>query len=172
MKIFAIALLAGLTAATTAMAQGAARSAPTAVQGVYVGGSLGWGGSDFANDGQLTNTLQLGYQVTRNVAVEASFDYTYSNSNSGDNGQAAFANLILGQPLGKVTPYVLAGAGSGVNGSGNRNGDAETLWNVGGGVKYSLTNNLSLDARYRYIDAWQGEREASQVVSLGVSYKF
>jgi outer membrane autotransporter protein len=64
------------------------------------------------------------------------------------------------------------GAGVGLNGAGNHDKNADALWNVGGGVAYNVTRNWQLDARYRYVDGWQGGREAEHAVSLGVNYKF
>ena len=200
MKTLAITLAAGLMAAGSALAQNAdalnARQleqiraaaatpapAPVAVREggrVYVGGSLGWGGAHLDDRAQWSNTLTVGYEFNKNFAVEASVDYMYQNSYTTSNhktktheaGQTAFVNAIAGYPIGRVTPYVLAGAGAGFNGAGDAHKDPEALWNVGGGLSYNLTNNWQLDARYRYIDAWTGTRAAEQAFSLGVNYRF
>jgi opacity protein-like surface antigen len=176
MKTFAIALVAGVLATAPAMAQNAPRAAaPVATSGgnVYVGGSLGWGGAHLDDRAQWSNTLALGYELNKHLAVEATVDYNYKNSNANlDAGQTAFVNLVAGYPVGRITPYVLAGTGAGFNGSGDHHKNTEALWNVGGGVAYNVTRRWQIDARYRHIDAWQGNRHAEQAFSLGVNYRF
>ena len=72
------------------------------------------------------------------------------------------------------TPYALAGLGAGWNGWGKvGTGNANTLYNVGGGVRYALTNNFELDGRYRYVNSFNGAGfNNNHVVTLGVGYKF
>jgi opacity protein-like surface antigen len=169
MKTFAITLAAGLMAAGSVFAQSA--PAPSPMRGFYVGASVDVGGTKPQESQTWGNSLALGYELNRNFAVEAVASYNYKNS-SHDAGQTGFVNLIVGQSLGRVTPYVLVGAGVGLNGAGNHDKNADALWNVGGGVAYNVTRNWQLDARYRYVDGWQGGREAEHAVSLGVNYKF
>lgn len=171
MKKIAIALAAVFLSTAPVLAQ----NAPVATPGgkVYVGGSLGWGGAHLDDRAQWSNTLSLGYEINKYLAVEAAVDYNYKNSNAHlDAGQTAFVNMIAGYPVGRLQPYVLAGTGAGFNGSGDHHKNTEALWNVGGGVAYNVTRNWQIDARYRHIDAWQGNRHAEQAFSLGVNYKF
>ena len=168
MKTFATTLAAALLVAGTAFAQNA--PAP-ATRGLYVGASVDLGGARLEDAKTWGNSLTLGYELNRNFAVEAVASYNYSNSNH-DAGQTGFVNLIAGQPIGRVTPYVLAGVGAGFNGAGNHDKNADGLWNVGGGVAYNVTRNWQLDARYRYVDGMRTGRESEQAVSLGVNYRF
>jgi opacity protein-like surface antigen len=144
---------------------------PHVSTGFYVGGSTGWGGAHLDNRAQWSNTLYAGYELNRFLALEASVDYMYRNS-SHTAGQMAFGNALLGVPVGRLTPYVLAGAGMGFNGAGDRNKDPQSLWNVGGGLILNINRSWQLDGRYRYIDSWQGTRAAEQGFSLGVNYRF
>lgn len=178
MKTFAITLAAGLFAATAAFAQGPARNAPAAapaaaapLAGLYVGASVDFGGASLDNARGWGNSLTVGYQATRNIAVEAVLSQNYGTGTQND-GQTGFVNVVVGQGFGPVTPYVLVGAGAGIGGAGDADKDAEGLWNVGAGVAYNITRNWQLDARYRYVDAIAATRDAEHAVSLGVNYKF
>lgn len=176
MKTFAITLAAGLFAATAAFAQGPARTAPAAAPaaplvGLYIGTSVNFGGSSPDNARGWGNSLTVGYQATRNIAVEAVLSQTYGTGAQND-GQTGFVNAVVGMPVGPITPYALVGLGAGVGGAGNADKDAEGLWNVGAGVAYNITRNWQLDARYRYVDAIAATRDAEHAVSLGVNYKF
>lgn len=169
MKTFATALFTGLLITSVASAQTPA--APTPLRGFYVGTSVNLSGTDLTESRDLGVSLTAGYSVTRNIAVEATLSHAFDDG-SRAGGQTGFVNVVAGMPLGPVTPYVLAGAGVGVNGAGNSDKDPEGLWNVGAGVAYNVTRNWQVDARYRYIDAITATREAQHAVSLGVNYKF
>ena len=170
MKTFAITLAAGMLAAGSVFAQSAPAPATSPLRGLYVGTSVDVSGEKLQESQGWSNSLTLGYGLNRNVAVEAVLSYNHSNSDR-DVGQTAFANLLVGQPFGRVTPYALVGTGVGLSGSGNQYKDADALWNVGGCVAYNVTPNWQLDARYRYVDGWRTGREEHSV-SLGVNYKF
>jgi opacity protein-like surface antigen len=167
MKRFITALAITLSVTGTAMAQ-STQSTPR----VYLGGNLGMGGVHLDDRAQYTAGVVAGYNLNRFVAVEGNVNFHVNNDHVRDDGQTAFANLVAGYPVGRTTPYVLAGVGAGFNGAGDSNNDPQALWNVGGGVAYRLTNNWSVDARYRYVDAWSGTRDAEHMLSLGVNYRF
>jgi opacity protein-like surface antigen len=179
MKTFAITLAAGLLAATTVFAQTPTRTAPAAapaaaaspLRGLYVGASVDFGGASLDTARGWGNSLTVGYDVTRNIAVEAVLSQNYGTGAQND-GQTGFVNAVVGMPVGPITPYALVGVGAGIGGAGNADKDAEGLWNVGAGVTYNITRNWQLDARYRYVDAIAATRDAEQAVSLGVNYKF
>lgn len=177
MKTFAITLAAGLLATTMAFAQGPARNAPAAapaaapLAGLYVGASVDFGGASLDNARGWGNSLTVGYQATRNIAIEAVVSQNYGTGAQND-GQTGFINAVVGMPVGPITPYALVGVGAGIGGAGDADKDAEGLWNVGAGVAYNITRNWQLDARYRYVDAIATTREAEHAVSLGVNYKF
>jgi opacity protein-like surface antigen len=141
------------------------------MHGVYVGASLDASGERPQESRAWGNSLTVGYQLTRNIAIEAVGSYIYSTS-SKDAGQTGFVNLVAGQRFGQFTPYVVAGTGVGFNGAGDSNSNADALWNIGGGVSYHLTRNWVLDARYSYVDGWRSGRDAEHAVSLGVNYRF
>ena len=177
MKTFAIALAAGLLTATTVLAQTPARNAPAApaaaapLAGLYIGTGVSLGGTNLETASGLGQSLTVGYQINRNIAVEGVLGYSYASGDRND-GQTGFINVVAGQAFGPVTPYALVGVGAGIGGAGNADKDAEGLWNAGAGVAYNVTRNWQVDARYRYVDAIAATRDAEHVVSLGVNYKF
>ena len=169
MKTFVTALFTGLLITSVASAQTPAAPAP--LSGFYVGTSVNLSGTDLSESRDTAVSLTAGYSVTRNIAVEATLAHAFDNG-SRAGGQTGFVNVVAGMPVGPITPYVLAGAGVGVNGAGDSDKGMEGLWNVGAGASYNVTRNWQLDARYRYVDAISATREAEHVVSLGVNYKF
>lgn len=169
MKTFATALFTGLLITNVAMAQ--TPTTPSPLRGFYIGTSVNLTGTDLSETRDTGISLTAGYNVARNIAVEATLSHTFDEG-SRAGGQTGFVNVVAGMPVGPITPYVLAGAGVGVNGAGNSDKEMEGLWNVGAGVTYNVTRNWQVDARYRYIDAITATREAEHAVSLGVNYKF
>lgn len=167
-RIAAVNAVRAPAVAPVATTQATTLSAPG---GFYIGAATGWGGAHLDSRAQWNNSLRAGYQLNRFVSVEASADLRYRNSTQSA-GQLVFGNALVGLPLGQVTPYLLAGAGVGLNGSGNANRDPQSLWNVGGGMAYNVNRNWQVDSRYRYVDAWQGSRDAEHVFSVGVNYRF
>ena len=202
MKTFVTAIIASVMATSVAFAQGAAdRSAdalnaqqleslrprvatpapvPAAapasqasavrLNGLYAGLTTGYGGAHW-DSGQWSTGVAIGYELNKYLAVEASADYVFGRGNH-EAGQTVFVNAIAGYPIGRVTPYALAGTGWGFNGAGDHHKATQSLWNVGGGLAVNLNRNWQLDGRYRYVEAWDGNRAAEQLVGVGVNYKF
>lgn len=169
MKTFVTTLAAGLLASGVALAQ--APAAPAALSGLYVGASVDFSGAQLDEARGWGNSLTVGYNVTRNIAVEAVLSHNYG-TNGQTEGQTGFINTVVGMPVGPVTPYALVGVGAGFGALGDADKRAEGLWNVGAGVAYNVTRNWQVDARYRYVDAIDAVRTAEHAVSLGVNYRF
>jgi outer membrane immunogenic protein len=193
MKKTILALAATLTMAATAIAADLpARSAPpappvftnaTTASPWYVGVQAGMTAGnkdrfDF-NDSSAVFGVVAGYEVNPFLRLEGNFVNRFSRGNL-PNGQMATANVI-GQytiPGTAITPYVLGGVGYGWNVYGNpTNSNGAALWNVGGGVRYAVTANWEVDARYRYVQQFKsyvpsGEKLNENIVTLGVNYRF
>ena len=105
--------------------------------------------------------LRLGYDITKNVAVEYVVDFLATEGTQSDRSINALSYrmdaLYNFMPEGRLVPFlalggggITAGHGSGFN-AGGSNTDA-TL-NAGGGVKYFLTDSLALrgDARQLFV---------------------
>ena len=150
------------------------------LEGFYVGGNVGgnYAKYDHINVNSMPYTIGAvgGYEWNRYFRTEATFDYTSKNApTTKDTGETVFANAVMQYPVGfGFTPYALAGVGEGFNAWGKvKSGDARTIYNIGGGVRYSLSKNFELDGRYRYINAVSGTKfENNSVVTIGANYKF
>jgi opacity protein-like surface antigen len=111
----------------------------------------------------------VGYQwgIAR---FEADYD-RLKVSQSGSN--LVTGNFILGHSLAafglpKVTPYALVGGGERITDKMKH----EKVYNVGGGVRFGLTNSLDLDTRYRYVAKTDGPTRPDNIFTVGLTYKF
>lgn len=150
--------------------------APVAPVAAFVSDPRGWVGVNggfsvhdgFNRESPWTFGIVGGYNVTRlavvNLGVEATYDYKKGNTHT------AIGNVITSIPVGSFTPYVLAGVGYRWDNSGMR-AINEGVWSVGAGVKYAITRNVELDARYRHIEDFNLARPDDRV-TLGVNFKF
>lgn len=117
--------------------------------------------------------LGLGYQFDNPWAIE----FTYLNLDSElNNGQDIDADQYRLDGLysffseSSVTPYLAAGLGT-TEYSNNLHGDGNTQLNVGGGLKFALSENTALRADYRLIDDLEADH-LDQVATLGLQYTF
>lgn len=148
--------------------------APMTLTGVYLGGNMG---SNFQDNTDYTLGAAVGWQFHRNLAAEITYDYIrLGNDTRMNDGQMVMGNVVASQRLGatSITPYVLAGAGVGWNGMGERGtGDNLALYNVGGGVRLNLVSNIDVDARYRYVGAFNDTADGNQhVLTAGLNIRF
>jgi opacity protein-like surface antigen len=139
--------------------------------GVYVGANAG---SNFRDTTDYQVGGILGYQFNRNLAAELTYDYMQLNNRT--DGQMVMGNVVYSRQLGQtaLTPYVLVGTGMGWNALGVRNtGSNLALYNVGGGVRLNLVRNVDLDARYRYVGAFDDSLNGNyHAVTGGLNYRF
>lgn len=103
------------------------------------------------------NVLGVGPVV---LGVEGTYDYKKGNTHD------VVGNVIASVPFGKITPYVLVGAGYRWDNLKN-----EKIWNVGGGLKYAVYRNIEVDARYRRVEDWDRASHDDRA-TLGVNFKF
>lgn len=148
--------------------------APMTLSGIYLGANMG---SNFQDNTDYTLGAVVGYQFAPNWAAEITYDYLRNSSNvRSTDGQMVMGNVVYSRRLGNtsITPYALAGAGIGWNGMGERaTGDNLALYNVGGGLRINLVSNIDVDARYRYVGAFNdGEAGNSHMVTGGLNIRF
>lgn len=105
-----------------------------------------------------------GWQPVDYARIEGAYEYSQHNSRRL-HANSVFVNAIAQYPVGDFTPYVLAGTGYRWS---LRN---EAVWNVGAGVRYSLTENVEADLRYRYVSDYK-TRGQDNVVTVGLNYRF
>lgn len=139
--------------------------------GVYVGANAG---SNFRDTTDYQVGGIVGYQFRPNLAAELTYDYMQLNNRT--DGQMVMGNVVYSRALGQtgITPYALVGAGVGWNVLGERGtGNNLTLYNVGGGVRLNVAQNVDLDARYRYVGAFDDSLNGNyHVVTGGLNYRF
>jgi len=166
-----IIAIATLIAGSAVAADLPSRSAPPAP---VVQAPVSWyvglnGGTIAGNSG--TVGVNGGLQYGQYIRAEGAYDYAGTGGGNlmGSNTSLLTGNLIVQYPVDqfKVTPYALAGAG--YRWSSVKN---EAVYNVGGGVRYGLTSNVDLDARYRYVSSTSDSTRNASVYTLGVNYKF
>lgn len=178
----AIALAADLPSRKAAAEPTAATNA-FALSGWYAGGYVGGNNTSYRglNVGDTAFVMGgvVGYEWNEYLRTEVTFDNTAKASpTTAKHGQALFANAILQYPVGwGLTPYVLGGTGFGWNAWGKGDSgitdDAKAIYNVGGGLRYAVTDRFELDGRYRYVNAYSGTKfKNNNVVTLGANYKF
>jgi opacity protein-like surface antigen len=136
--------------------------------GFYAGINGGVAFNDNFDNRDATVGGTVGYEFNRFLRGEVNV----SNRFGTDNGQSVTADAVLGVPVGRFTPYTFVGVGYGFNGSGKTNGDAAALWSVGGGVRYELTRNWEVDARYRYTRQFSDTNADNNAATLGLNYRF
>lgn len=106
-------------------------------------------------------TADLGFGYRFGDTFEAELDYTYKNGGE----HFLIANALAGYQFDNVRPYALVGAGY-------RWGDnSDAVWNVGAGVKLSITENIDLDGRYRFVSDFSGN-EKDQITTIGLVYRW
>jgi opacity protein-like surface antigen len=118
----------------------------------------------------------VGYKWNNMFATEVTVDEQLKKGNQKAQTRVV-ANGVV-SPFGAFygfTPYALAGVG--VQNHDFRDGvkdNNKTIYNVGGGVKYSINKNWEADARYRWVNTWSDGSaiKDNSVVTLGVNYKF
>lgn len=138
----------------------------------YVTGSVG---GYTASESRIDAGLAAGYQIIPYARVELTYDHAWMTNNSG--------NMVMANVIGQYripgtifTPYVLAGAGAGFDGFGQKySGAGVGLYNVGSGVRASVGSNVDLDLRYRWIGAFNSSetyKSGTNMFTLGASYNF
>lgn len=136
--------------------------------GFYAGVNSGVSFVDsFDNRGTVAGAT-VGYEFNRHLRAEVNV----SNRFGSDHGQTVTADAVLGVPVGRFTPYTFVGVGYGFNSHGKSNGDAAALWSVGGGVRYELTRNWEVDARYRYTRQFNHTYNDNNITTFGLNYRF
>lgn len=163
MTVFKISLLAGAMLASAGFAAQAAEPDVPAgdyqAMGFYLRGDLGWSFLDWSggsNDDAFALGAGAGYRFYDNLRADLRLDW------AGDYDVAPGADLSVSSVLGNLyfdvandssfTPYVGAGLGYGwtnLSPGTDRDGVAYALM---AGVTVDLTDNIVLDAGYRFRD--------------------
>lgn len=121
---------------------------------------VGINAGDVHNSDNYTLGATAGVQLSDNVAAELAYDRDHDN-----NADLVTGNILVQAKRSFITPYVLGGIG-------HRWADQnEYVWNVGGGAKVALTDNIDFDVRYRHIVGYDTKQE-DNVITGGIIFKF
>lgn len=170
-----IITLAAIVASTAALATDLPSkmtpSVPAPVASVGIPFFVGVRGGELYKSGVNNWTVggNAGYEVNKFFRFETDYD-RFNNKNKDAKADVMTVNAIGQMPLGfmNITPYALAGVGYAWNTVKNQD-----VYAVGGGVRYSVTNNIELDGRYRHIANFKNEKGTkNDAVTIGVNYKF
>ena len=177
-----LALLATAVAANAANLpeKKATPAAPAPVAAAYpdawyfgVNGGVNYQRNDALRDQPGVTGFVVGKNINKQFAVEGSYDYYFKNNGHKDNQRGTVNVLYTPIELFGFRPYALAGVGAEARNTAIvKNGDARAIYNVGGGVKYTITTNIDADVRYKYVKDWAGKDRDSNVVTFGINYKF
>ena len=182
MMLAATVLALPLAATAKAADMGGGYAAPESeAMGLYLRGDAGWsflnwsGGSD---DSALLLGGGVGYRVNDNFRTDLTVDW------AGRYDVAPGAKLSTTTVLGNMyfdwanssafTPYVGAGLGYGwANGSGPTVDDSGLAMGLAAGVAVDLTNNVAVDAGYRFRDiSVSGPDTKEHQATIGLRYSF
>jgi OOP family OmpA-OmpF porin len=159
--------------AATAAATAAHAAQPQ--EGFTVTPNIGYSAADNNRDidDDRTYGIGLGYQFDSPWAVE--FNYLNANSELSngadvDADQYRLDGLYHFANESDFTPYVAAGLGT-TEYSSNVDGDGNTQFNAGGGVKYAVMDNLAVRADYRVLEDLEADH-TDQVATLGLQMTF
>jgi hypothetical protein len=138
-----------------------------------VNGGANYQRNDSLRDQPGVTGFVVGKNINKQFAVEGSYDYYFKNNGRKDNQRGTVNVLYTPIELFGFRPYALAGVGAEARDTAIvKNGDARAIYNVGGGVKYTITTNIDADVRYKYVKDWSGKDRDSNVVTFGINYKF
>ncbi len=185
MRIFKSILLASLVVLPLSVSARATDLPPevteanTEAMGLYLRGDLGWsflewsGGSD---DNSFVAGGGVGYRYNDNMRADVTVDW------SGEYDVAPGADLSTTTVLGNLyfdwandsafTPYVGAGLGYGWADS-NLGDDSGLALGLAAGVSIGLTDNVDIDAGYRFRDIMiSGPDTQEHQAVVGVRFSF
>jgi len=141
-------------------------------------GSLMFDKAERLDDGPVLGA-RFGYDMHRNLGIEASFGFADTRSNISASKPQAYAYtyrtdlLYYLLPEYKFVPFLTAGGGIlNLNGSelwGNR---TSLLLEYGAGIKYYLSDNLALRADARNLISFDNNRHSDLEFTGGISYYF
>ena len=141
-------------------------------------GSLMFDKAEKLDDGPVIGA-RLGYDLHRNVGLEASFGFADTRSNISASKPQAYAYtyrtdvLYYLLPQYSFVPFLTAGGGIlNINGSelwGNR---TSLLLEYGLGVKYYISDSLALRADGRNLFSFDNNRHSHLEFTGGISYYF
>lgn len=143
---------------------------PVPMNNFYIGINSGM---DFGSPKNVSVGTNIGYRFNQYIAVEGTYDLITRYENRRDYRSQAFLNVVPQYNI-KNTPFTIYALG-GIGYGWNVRTSNEPLYNVGAGVLIKVTNNIDIDARYRYIkpiDKESFSQKSENRMTLGLRYNF
>lgn len=141
-------------------------------------GSLMFDKAEHLDDGPVIGA-RLGYDMHRNLGIEASFGFADTRSNLSVSKPQAYAYtyrtdlLYYVLPDFKFVPFLTAGGGLlNLNGSELWGNKTSLLLEYGAGIKYYLSDNLALRGDARNLISFDNNRHSDFEFTGGISYYF
>jgi OmpA-OmpF porin, OOP family len=140
----------------------------------FIGGFLFEGNQDLEH--RPVYGLRLGYDFTRNWGIEGVFDYVGTNYKATDSTTDVFNYRLEGLyyilPGSRLVPFVAAGVGlMSIDSKDDAIDRHRASFDYGAGLKYSLTERLSLRADVRHVLTF-GSVYNNLEYTLGLSFSF
>lgn len=137
----------------------------------YIGASFGNGSTKIKISRKRVDRLDL-----QQVAIKAGVKWKYARVEAGydylpnrlSNTHLVSGTIATQYPIGKFTPFIGGGAGSSYNDKQGR----VPVYIATGGVEYSVTDNWSVEARYRFIHPVQHSAKPTHIATVGIIFKF
>lgn len=110
-----------------------------------------------------------GREVHDNVTVEGSYERSFNQRRNDSTTDMISGNILLGQHMGIISPYVLGGVGYEW-----RSNDSDRVVGIAGvGSKLHLTEDLDFDIRYRYVNGFDhSKRDSENIFTGGFNVRF
>jgi len=107
--------------------------------------------------------IRLGYDITNNFGVEGVFNYVSTKSTAGYGSRNAISyrlDLLYNfQPDQKLVPYVaIGGGGTNIDKTTYTKNSFAGTANIGGGLKYFITDSIAIRGDVRQIFVFNGDR--------------
>lgn len=120
--------------------------------------------------------LRLGYDVTKNWAIEGVFAYTATSTTqlhqSLDLYSYRLDMLYNFHPDNKVIPYLATGGGFAVKAPANAFSYNDVTFNVGGGLKYFFTDSVAMRGDVRQLLVFADKTLYNWEYTVGLNYLF
>ena len=120
--------------------------------------------------------LRLGYDATKNLAIEGVFAYVATEATRFDQKLDVYSyrlDLLYNlMPDRKLAPYLAMGAGGATKDPENGKGYTDVTFNFGGGVKYFFTESVALRGDVRQLLVFADHTVYNWEYSLGLSFLF
>lgn len=123
-------------------------------------------------DNDIAYGLGIGYNISKNLALEGDFNFVDTDSDSGKDVNAyvyRVGALYHFMTDTKIVPYIAAGLGAIHIDGGDKENGTDPLLNYGAGLKYFVTENIAIRGDARHIIT---DDVSNFIYTVGVTFLF